>query len=178
MSVIKQIVRTGGLSATLFLVSLLAVAQDLYVYPAKGQSDEQLAKDRYECHRWAVQESGFDPSRFDEVAPPRTVKVPVPKNEAEGAAAKGAIAGAVAGSIIGAHDRDAGKGAVIGALIGTITGAAIEEQGQSEARRKAQVVAKRQADELSRTRAERALRRSNYRRALTACLEGRGYTAR
>ncbi|TBU96075.1 hypothetical protein [Stutzerimonas kirkiae] len=30
-------------------------------YPASGQSTEQQAKDRYECHSWAVSQSGFDP---------------------------------------------------------------------------------------------------------------------
>ena len=34
----------------------------LMVYPNKGQSEEQQAKDRYECHRWAVNESGIDPT--------------------------------------------------------------------------------------------------------------------
>jgi hypothetical protein len=33
-----------------------------YVYPKKGQSVEQQDKDRYECHRWAVSQTGFDPS--------------------------------------------------------------------------------------------------------------------
>lgn len=32
-------------------------------YPAKGQTDDQQAIDRYECHNWAVQQSGFDPTR-------------------------------------------------------------------------------------------------------------------
>ncbi len=34
----------------------------LYVYPAQGQSAETQASDEYECHRWAVQQSGFDPA--------------------------------------------------------------------------------------------------------------------
>lgn len=34
-----------------------------YVYPKKGQSADQQAKDRYECHRWAVDQTGFDPSQ-------------------------------------------------------------------------------------------------------------------
>lgn len=34
---------------------------DLYVYPAQGQSEQQQADDRYECHRWAVDETGYDP---------------------------------------------------------------------------------------------------------------------
>lgn len=39
------------------------VPDELFVYPASGQSAEQQALDRYECHRWAVDESGFDPTR-------------------------------------------------------------------------------------------------------------------
>jgi hypothetical protein len=36
---------------------------DTFVYPKNGQSDEQKAKDRYECHRWATDETGFDPTK-------------------------------------------------------------------------------------------------------------------
>jgi len=34
----------------------------LFIYPAAGQSEEQQARDRYECHRWAQSETGFDPT--------------------------------------------------------------------------------------------------------------------
>ena len=34
----------------------------LYVYPRNAQSAEQQATDEYQCHQWAVQQSGFDPS--------------------------------------------------------------------------------------------------------------------
>ena len=43
-----------------------ATEERLYVYPNLGQSQEQQSRDRYECHRWAVQESGVDPSLWDE----------------------------------------------------------------------------------------------------------------
>jgi hypothetical protein len=33
-----------------------------YVYPRLGQSAEQQATDEYECHRWAVTQTGFDPT--------------------------------------------------------------------------------------------------------------------
>lgn len=36
--------------------------QKLYVYPAAGQSDAQLADDRYQCHVWAADNTGFDPT--------------------------------------------------------------------------------------------------------------------
>ena len=38
----------------------------LFVYPNKGQDEEQQARDRYECHRWAVSETGFDPTLEEE----------------------------------------------------------------------------------------------------------------
>jgi hypothetical protein len=36
---------------------------EIYAYPKSGQSDEQQATDRYECHKWAAAQSGFDPTR-------------------------------------------------------------------------------------------------------------------
>src|SRR5208282_5559425 len=36
---------------------------DLFAYPKSGQSTEQQARDRYECHRWAADQSGFDPAQ-------------------------------------------------------------------------------------------------------------------
>ena len=36
-------------------------AAQTYAYPAKGQGPQQQANDRYECNRWAVSESGYDP---------------------------------------------------------------------------------------------------------------------
>jgi hypothetical protein len=36
---------------------------DLFMYPKAGQSTEQQAKDRYECHRWAADQTGFDPTQ-------------------------------------------------------------------------------------------------------------------
>lgn len=32
-----------------------------YIYPKNGQSADQQATDRYECHRWATGQSGFNP---------------------------------------------------------------------------------------------------------------------
>ncbi len=41
-----------------------------YVYPKNGQSEEQTAQDRYDCHRWAVSQSGFDPTQSGGGVPP------------------------------------------------------------------------------------------------------------
>lgn len=39
-----------------------AAPERSYVYPSRGQSAEQQASDEYECHRWAVTQTGFDPT--------------------------------------------------------------------------------------------------------------------
>lgn len=39
------------------------LAETLFVYPKLGQNQEQQALDRYECHVWAVNQTGFDPTR-------------------------------------------------------------------------------------------------------------------
>jgi hypothetical protein len=39
------------------------VGTDLIAYPKNGQTAEQQAKDKYECHHWATTQSGFDPTQ-------------------------------------------------------------------------------------------------------------------
>lgn len=34
----------------------------MYVYPAAGQSEAQTSEDRYQCHLWATNQSGYDPT--------------------------------------------------------------------------------------------------------------------
>jgi hypothetical protein len=51
------------LSALLFGGVVWAQTPQPYVYPLKKQSKQQQDKDRYECHSWAVEQTGFDPSR-------------------------------------------------------------------------------------------------------------------
>lgn len=36
--------------------------QQLYVYPAAGQTQQQLSNDRYDCHVWSVRQTNFDPT--------------------------------------------------------------------------------------------------------------------
>jgi hypothetical protein len=38
---------------------------EMFVYPARGQSEEQQADDRYECHRWAVDQTNYNPVEGD-----------------------------------------------------------------------------------------------------------------
>jgi hypothetical protein len=40
-----------------------AGAPDLIAYPKNGQTPEQSGKDKFECYRWAVGQTGFDPTQ-------------------------------------------------------------------------------------------------------------------
>lgn len=44
-------------------------AEQMFIYPRLGQSEQQQGDDRYACHRWAVDQTGFDPT-----APPGDVQ--------------------------------------------------------------------------------------------------------
>ena len=55
-------ISTSLLAAVLATFAAGALAQQ-YVYPAKGQSPDQQKKDEYECHQWAVQQTGYDPTK-------------------------------------------------------------------------------------------------------------------
>lgn len=45
---------------------------DVVAYPIYGQGPDQQSRDRYECHRWAAEQSGFDPASAS-YAPPADV---------------------------------------------------------------------------------------------------------
>ncbi len=39
------------------------VEGQLYIYPKNGQDENQQADDRYECHTWAADQTGYDPTK-------------------------------------------------------------------------------------------------------------------
>jgi hypothetical protein len=95
-------------------------AQDIYAYPAKGQNQSQQDRDRYECHSWAVKQTGFDPSRTQASAPsPPPSNQPLPP---QGHVVRGAARGSALGAVGGAITGNAGKGAAAGAAMGGLAG--------------------------------------------------------
>ncbi len=48
-----------------------APLSELMVYPKGGQTQEQIGKDKYECHKWAASQTGFDPTQAGGTAPNR-----------------------------------------------------------------------------------------------------------
>jgi len=41
----------------------LPPAEKMFIYPRQGQSEQVQADDRYACHLWAVDQTGFDPTQ-------------------------------------------------------------------------------------------------------------------
>ena len=75
-----------------FLAAGYVLAQDLVIYPAKGQSQEQLDKDKYECYSWAKQQTGFDPMQQ-----PKATEPPPQQQAQQGGVGRGAVRGGAVG---------------------------------------------------------------------------------
>lgn len=150
-----QLKRIKTTSACLLTILPLSVfAQNVMVYPAQGQTPDQLSKDRYDCHTWAVQQTGFDPSSGASASQSNTQQGSLGRETLKGGA-RGAAAGAAIGAIAG----NAGAGAAIGAAAGGMK----RRFAQKDANQAASAAAANDAA-------------NNYNRALGACLTGRGYT--
>ncbi|MBW2567405.1 MAG: hypothetical protein JRE24_11155 [Deltaproteobacteria bacterium] len=150
---------------TTFLAGFTA-AQELIIYPSKGQSQEQMEQDKFSCYSWAKQQTGFDPMEVPKAT------APPPKQEAKkGGLLRGATRGAAVGVAAGAIAGDAGKGAAIGAASGGLIGGM---------RRRDQAGRQQQAEQqwAQEQSAQYTHRRNEYNRAYAACLEGKGYTVK
>lgn len=141
----------------------------VYAYPQQGQSPDLQDRDHYECSNWATQQTGFNPSAPN-VPPHDRVRV---VSTAPGA---GVAVGAVTGGILGAavsNPRNAGAGLLLGALVGGALGAGAEASANAQA----QAQADASVDARTQAQAARIERKAaDYRRAIGACLEGRGYS--
>jgi len=142
----------------IFLFALVSVAQaELYVFPAKGQSQQQTEQDKFSCYGWAKNQTGFDPMNAPQVQ--------AGSSQSGSSVLGGAARGAAGGAIIGAIAGDAGKGAAIGAGVGGVTRGFRNrnQRNQQEAQQQQQAA---QINSM----------RSNYDRAYKGCMEGKGYT--
>jgi hypothetical protein len=143
----------------------------VYFYPTRGQTPEQQDRDRFECHEWAVKESSFDPS-LPQVAPRNRIGMIRDPEPAAGTAA-GALTGAAVGAVV-SNPGHTGTGAAIGAVAGAVLGSMADANRREAIERQNDA----RADWQNRQDAAQDAKAQGYRRALTACLEGRGYTVR
>ena len=154
-------------AGALVLYGPTGASAQAYVYPEKGQSAQQQQADAGHCSGWAIQQSGFDPTRPAGAPPPPPPQQVTGSGARVGGAARGAAIGAVGGAIGG----DAGKGAAIGAATGAMFGGM---------RRRREIEAEQQAyqHQAAAVQGSNAQGRANYDRAFAACMAGRGYTVR
>lgn len=143
----------------------------VYFYPKAGQTTEQQSRDHYECYNWAMKQTGFDPSQSSIPPEQRVRVVPMPPPGHDTAVL--AITGAVLGALIGGP-RHAAGGALIGAGTGAVAGAASDASRQQTAQQLEEAYSNRDRA-LDAQYEGRAL---NFRRAMSACLEGCGYSVK
>lgn len=140
----------------------------VYAYPLHGQTAEQQDRDHYECSTWATQQTGFDPSAPG-VPPHDRVQVvsagPPPGTNT----AIGAVAGAIIGAAI-APRWQAAPAALAGAVVGSAIGSTADAANAQATR--TVVVADRRAAAAQEQQA------ASYRRAISACLDARGYSVK
>jgi Glycine-zipper domain len=134
----------------------------VYVFPANNQTPDQQAKDSNDCYAWAKQQTGVDPTN------PTVPQKADTSQAGKGSAVRGAAKGAAAGAAIGAIAGDTGKGAAIGATAGGMGGVAgkkaSKQQAEAQAKQQQQAAVNQQMDA--------------FKKAYTACMEGKKYTVK
>ena len=149
-------------SATTAPAADLAKGLGLYVFPSNNQDKVTQDADELACYTWAKEQSGVDPLNPPEV---QTEQV---DRSADGTAVVGAARGAAAGAAIGAIAGDAGKGAAIGAAAGAMRGRRAKVVGDEMEQQQNNQAAAAMEKELM----------DNFKKAFTACMEGKGYTVK
>lgn len=147
----------------------------LYFYPSRARTEALQDRDRYECYRWAVRQTGTDPGMTPLRSAPlgaEQARDRVDSRLDSRADARDVLGGAATGAVLGAalsSPRNAGSGAVLGAIFGAALGAAAGE-------------ARNRAIDAAQSRASSAPYSTRpspgadpFRRAMSACMQGRGY---
>ncbi len=148
----------AAIAAVLVVLGIVGPAlAEVFIYPKPGQSQDAFQRDQFDCHSWAKQQTGFDPSQPAVAASPSTA----PQT---GGAVRGGARGAAIGAIGGAIGGDAGKGAAIGAGVGAAGGAIRQRAANEQAAATSQQAQSQQQANLQR-----------YDQAYSACMGGRGY---
>jgi len=149
----------------LFCFSGLSLAQDPIIFPAEGQSQEQMEKDKFSCYQWAKNETGFDPMQTPAGSAP-----PPQQQTGERQALKGAALGAGVGALV-KRSGSRSKGAATGALVGGVLGGARQSRQMRQDEQAKQQWEAEQADAY-------AQKRNTYNRTFAACMESKGYTVK
>ncbi len=140
----------------------IAKGLGLYIFPTKDQDQKTQDADEIACYKWAMEQTGVDP-----INPPQ-VQAKQADTSLDGSAVGGAARGAAAGAAIGAIAGDAGKGAAIGAVAGGLRGRRSRKVGDH--------VEQQQNNEAAAAKEKELM--DNFKKAYSACMEGKGYTVK
>ena len=139
----------------------------LSVYPAKGQTKDQTVRDELACTDWAKQQTGIDPMTVAANSDSAAAAGKQAVDSAAGhAGVRGAARGAAAGAVVGAIAGDAGTGAAVGAAGGAVAGRHKKKAAEKEAAQQGAAAAEAQATGTLAT----------FSKAMSSCLQGKGYT--
>jgi hypothetical protein len=140
----------------------ISLGLKLYVFPSKNQSQQTQKNDEFECYKWAVEQSGIDPLNMPQVKPAPVETGP------DGSAVKGAAKGALVGAAVGSITGNAGNGAAAGAIMGGAGGLRQKKVGQANKQKQAEADAAKQKADME----------ESFKKAFSACIEGKGYTVK
>ena len=141
----------------------------LVIYPSKGQSPDQQAKDEAACYDWAEKQTGLTMGGGSVDAQAAAKAAGDANMQAtQGAAVAGAAKGSAAGALMGSVTGNAGDGAAIGAIAGAMGGRRARKQAASQAA----AAGAQQAEGAN------AAMIDQFKKAASVCLEGRGYGAK
>jgi hypothetical protein len=141
----------------------------LVVFPAKDQTKEQQAQDEKACYDWAKSETGVDPAAITVNTDSAAAAGQAAADTAtHGAGARGAARGAAGGAIVGGIAGDAGTGAAIGAVAGAAKGRRAKKQAGQQAQQQA----------VAGAEGEAAGKLEAFKKGMSACLEGKGYSVK
>jgi hypothetical protein len=178
------------------LVTSATAQSGVYAYPSAGQTQEQQDRDRWECHQWAVRETGFDPATAPQIAQAPLGNYPPARQQQQrntvggplniggggffkggglvGDTATGAALGAAGGAIAG----NAGEGAVIGAgaaaLVGLLSRSSQPKTTHNDAQYQQQMQQQQYAQQQAQLQRDQEVQ--SYQRAYGACMTARNYT--
>jgi uncharacterized membrane protein len=120
-----------------------------------------------------VQQTGFDPSN-PQRPPHRRMRVVAGGPPPGAQVGAGAVTGAVVGAAV-SSPWETGRGAVLGAIAGAAIGGVAASERTAEINRM-QAQNQASASQVQTARLERQA--TDFRRALSACLEARGYSVK
>ncbi len=155
------------------------VGAGVYAYPSAGQSTEQMATDKFECHNWSVVQSDFDPTRDHS---PEPIPYTPPPTKSGGSADRTDSQNAARGGARGAAMSVVTGNPVTGVVIGSTTSVLFgkkkrkdKEKEEEEWQQQHQQQQQLQQQEIQQYIQEGT---ESYRGAYLACMTSKKYSVK